>query len=152
MNLPKLLEYSTEEEYKTYYIENYCNASPINTYDGIPVMFYPETFEHAFYKRTQKSWKAPKDSFFIERGKRLDWIKFVLQDPSITPKKGYDKANGSYDNSRRVTFMNSENYLVVIYLNKKGEGKFITAYVVDNDKAAEKIRNSPNWEGTFKQK
>lgn len=42
--------------------------------------------------------------------------------------------------------MNEENYLVVIYINKKGEGKFITAYVVDNERAAEKIRNSPKWE------
>ncbi|MGG5255369.1 hypothetical protein ACQYAD_18240 [Neobacillus sp. SM06] len=43
--------------------------------------------------------------------------------------------------------MNEENYLVVIFINKKGEGKFKTAYLVDNEKAAEKIRNSPVWEG-----
>jgi len=146
MNLPKLLTYATEEEYKQHYIEHYCNSSPIMTFDEIPVMFYPERFEHAFYKRTKKSWKAKKDVFSKKRGERLDWIKYVLQDPNIIPRKGYDKAKNSYDNTRRVVFMNEENYLVVIYINKKGEGKFITAYVVDNDEAAGKIRNSPKWE------
>ena len=53
MNLPKLLTYETEEEYKQHYIEHYCNSSPIMTFDEIPVMFYPERFEHAFYKRTK---------------------------------------------------------------------------------------------------
>ncbi|MGB4438436.1 MAG: hypothetical protein WBJ13_04255 [Sedimentibacter sp.] len=146
MALPDLIEYTTEDEYKNYYIEHYCNASPIDTFDSIPVMFYPETFEHAFYKRTEKSWKAPKDSFSKERGERLDWIKCVLQDPTVTPRKGYDKATGSYDNTRRVTFINEQNYVVVIYINKKGTGKFVTAYIVDNEKTAEKIRNSPLWE------
>lgn len=146
MALPELLQYSTEEEYRQHYIEHYCNACPIDTFDGIPVMFYPDAFDHAFYKRSRKSWKAGKDSFSTERGERLDWIKHVLQDPNITPRKGYDKAKDTYDNTRRVTFMNEENYLVVIYINKKGEGKFVTAYIVDNETAAEKIRNSPVWE------
>ena len=146
MALPKLLTYSTEDEYKQHYLENYCKSCPINTFDGIPVMFYPETFEHAFYKRTNKSWKAKKDSFSKDRGERLDWIKIVLQDDSIIPKKGYDKATGSYDNTRRVTFMNSDNYLVVIYINDQNIGKFVSAYIVDNERAASLIRNSPNWE------
>lgn len=70
----------------------------------------------------------------------------MLQDPKIVPRKGYDKAKNSYDNTRRVTFLTEENYLVVIFINKKGKGKFVTAYLVDNDAAAEKIRNSPQWE------
>lgn len=146
MALPDLIQYSTEIEYKDHYLNNYCNADTIITHDGIPVKFYPETFEHAFYKRTRKSWKAPKDNFFRDRGEKMDWIKHVLQDPSITPKKGYDKGTGLYDNTRRVTFMNEENYLVVIYINDRGEGKFVTAYTVDNVIAADKIRNSPDWE------
>ena len=146
MALPDLIVYSTEEEYENHYIGNYCNASPIKTFDGIPVMFYPENFVHSFYNRTEKRWNAPKDKFSKERGERIDWIKCILQDPTIIPRKGYDKATNSYDNSRRVTFINDENYLVVIYINKRGIGKFITAYVIDNDSAAEKIRNSPLWE------
>ncbi len=46
--------------------------------------------------------------------------------------------------------MNEYNYLVVIYINKKGQAKFITAYVVDNEKAAEKIRNSQNGRVRYK--
>lgn len=146
MALPELLKYETEKEYKQHYIRTYCEASPIYTFDNIPVMFYEDQFDHTFYKRTHKSWTAEKDSFDIKRGKRMDWIKHVLQDPKIVPRKGYDKAKNSYDNTRRVTFLTEENYLVVIFINKKGKGKFVTAYLVDNDAAAEKIRNSPQWE------
>lgn len=146
MTLPALVQLATEEEYRQYYIENYCNKSPIYTYDQIPVTFYPEKFEHAFYKRTNKTWKAKKDQFFRSRGERIDWIKCILQDKSITPKKGYDKATGSYDNSRRVAFLSKDMYLVVIYINNKGEGSFVTAYEVDNQNAANKILNSPDWE------
>lgn len=146
MSLPDLLDLATEEEYKEYYVENYCNTCPIYTYDDIPVMFYPETFEHAFYKRTTQSWKARKDKFSKIRGERLNWIKHIIQDPNIKPRKGYDKAKNSYDNDRRVTFLNEQNYLVVIHINSKLEGKFVTAFLVDNERAAEKIRNSPEWE------
>lgn len=143
--LPPLLKLKNELEYKSHYIENYCNKE-IKTHDGIVVKFFEDTFEHAFYKRTKKTWKARKDIFSEERGERMDWIKYVLNDPTITPKKGYDKAKQSYDYTRRVAFLNSENYLVVIYINRNGEGKFVTAYLVDNEEAADKIRNSPNWE------
>lgn len=146
MALPELLQYETEEEYKQHYIKNYCEACPIYTFDNIPVMFYEDRFGHAFYKRTHKSWEAEKDTFSKERGERMDWIKQVLQDPTIIPRKGYDKAKNSYDNSRRVTLLTQENYLVVIFINKQGKGKFVTAYLVDNEEAAEKIRNSPLWE------
>ena len=146
MSLPALLHYTTEEEYKKHYIEHYCDKSPITSYDGIPVMFYTDRFEHAFYKRTSKSWKARKDRFCQPRGERMDWITYVLQDPTIKPKKGYDKDKDSYDETRRVAFLSEENYLVVIYINKNGQGKFITAYLVDDEETADKIRSSPDWE------
>lgn len=147
MSLPRLLRYDSEEKYRQHYIENYCQPCPIYTFDNIPVMFYEDVFTHAFYKRTHKSRDAEKDCFCNERGERMDWIKHVLQDPDITHRKGYVQKNQSYVNNRRVTFLTEENYLVVIMINKKGVGKFMTAYVVDNEKAAEKIRNSPKWEG-----
>lgn len=146
MTLPNLVSYATEVEYKKHYIDNYCNSSPIMTFDGIPVKFYEDRFEHAFYKRVEKKWKSPKDRFCRLRGERIDWIKHVLQDPTIEPKKGYDHAKQTYDNSRRITFMNSHNYIVVIMLDKKNQGKFLTAYLVDNEEAADKIRNSPKWD------
>jgi hypothetical protein len=146
MPLPKLVEYNTEAEYKAHYLSHYCNQNPIMTHDNIPVMFYPETFEHSFYKRSAKKWSAKKDIFSKERGERIDWIKHVLQDPTVMMKKGYDKARNNYDSTRRVTYMNQENFVVVIWVNdKKGTAKFVTAYLVDNPYAAEKIRNSPDW-------
>ena len=35
--------------------------------------------------------------------------------------------------------------VVVIYINAKGEGKFVTAYLVDNQDTANKIASSPVW-------
>jgi len=90
MALPKLLQFETEEEYKVHYIKNYCMTCPIYTFDNIPVMFHEDSFEHAFYKRTHKSWGAQKDIFSILRGERMDWIRHALQDSNIIPKKGYD--------------------------------------------------------------
>lgn len=145
MSLPALKNFSSEAECKQYYINNYCCAD-IKTFDGIVVKFYEDTFEHAFYTRTEKRWKAAKDHFATERGERIDWIKAVLEDPSIIPRKGYDKARRTYDNSRRVTFLAPNNYVVVIYINDKGEGKFVTAYVVDNVDTARKLSSAPLWE------
>ena len=145
MNLPPLRSFSDESECKQYYIDNYCNAN-IQTHDGITVKFFEDTFEHAFYTRTQKKWKAPKDRFAVDRGERIDWIKTVLEDPSIIHRKGYDKARRTYDNSRRVTFLSPQNYVVVIFINDKGVGKFVTAYIVDNNDTAEKLRSAPIWE------
>ncbi|WP_099467428.1 hypothetical protein [Konateibacter massiliensis] len=145
MNLPALLNYREEKEYKQYYIENYCKASPITTHDGIKVYFYPERFEHSFYKREVASWKAEKSIFDKSRGERMDWIRSVLESPLIIPKQGYDHAKNKYDNTRRVTFITEENYLVVISLDSKGKGRFVTAYIVDNEQAAEKIKCSPDW-------
>ncbi len=146
MNLPSLLYYDTEAEYKQHYIDNYCNLCPISTFDGVPVMFYEDQFAHAFYHRTHKSWKAKKDKFSTDRGERMEWIKHTLMNPHIIPKKGYDKEKNCYDNTRRVSFLSEENYLVVIYVNNRGVGKFVTAYLVDNELTAEKIRKSPRWE------
>lgn len=146
MNPPPLLKYEKEEAFKNHYIENYCNKSPITTFDGINVYFYPEKFEHSFYRRKEAKWKAEKNEFDVKRGERMDWIKYVLQDSTIKPKQGYDHARRRYDKKRRVAFLSQENYLVVISLDKEGKGKFVTAYLIDNDEAAMKIRTSPDWE------
>lgn len=145
MSLPELKQFDTEEEYKEYFIDNYCKCE-VKTHDGIVVKFYEDMFEHAFYTRTRKSWKAKKDHFAVERGERIDWIKHVLADPAIIPRKGYDKEKRTYDNTRRVTFLTPENYVVVINIIKPGEGKFVTAYLVDNSDTANKLSAAPVWE------
>ena len=57
-------------------------------WDGLPVKFYPEMFEHAFYKRTAKAWKAKKDSVNLDRYKRMPWINEVLHDPCNSASPG----------------------------------------------------------------
>lgn len=144
MSLPELKNFKTEDECKNYFIDNYCNCE-VKTHDGIVVKFYEDMFEHSFYTRTYKSWKAKKDHYSVERGERIDWIKYVLLDPTIIPRKGYDKAKGSHDNSRRVTFLTPENYVVVINIIKPKQGKFVTAYLVDNVDTANKLNAAPVW-------
>lgn len=144
MELPSLVHLETETDYFNHFVDMYCNAGPIITWDGLPVVFYPEMFTHAFYKRTSKSWKAKKDSFDIARGERIDWIKAVLEDASILPRAGYDKAKGTYDGSRRVTFLTPDNYLVVIR-EDGAKWRFVTAYLVDDSRTVGKILASPIW-------
>lgn len=144
MALSELLFLSSEAEYKAYFIKNYCNVSPIATFDGLPVMFYPDMFEHAFYKRTEARWKAPKDRMDLDRCQRMNWIKDVLNDDTIIPRQGYDKAHNRYDNNSRVAFLGPNDYIVVI--RKAGETwRFVTAYLVDNEWAKRKIMASPAW-------
>lgn len=144
MSLPALKSFADEVECKKYYIDNYCHKD-IHTYDGLKVKFHEDTFEHAFYIRTSKKWTAKKDHFSVERGERIDWIKHVLLDSSIIPRQGYDKARKKYDNSRRVAFLAPNNYVVIIMIDNKGEGRFVTAYLVDSDDVAKKIASSPVW-------
>lgn len=144
MLLPPLLILSSEAEYKQYFIDNYCNKCPIITFDGLPVMFYPDMFEHAFYRRTRPNWRAPKDSVDKSRCERMLWIKAILEDNTIIPRQGYDKARRRYDNTSRVAFLAPNNYLVVIR-NAGMSWRFVTAYLVDNQEAANKILASPVW-------
>ena len=145
MSLPALRHFSDEAECKKYFIENYCNAE-ISTHDGITVSFHADMFEHAFYIRAQKKWKSQKDHFSVDRGERIDWIKYVLNDPTIIPRQGYDKARKKSDNSRRVAFLTPNNYVVIIQLLGKKKARFVTAYLVDGPDVANKINSSPVWD------
>lgn len=75
MAIPDLLTLPSEADYKQYFVDNYCATSPLFTWDGLPVMFYPDMFEHAFYKRAAKQWRAPKSMVDWDRCKRMPWIK-----------------------------------------------------------------------------
>lgn len=148
MAVPSLLFLPTESDYRLYFIENFCNQSPIMTWDGLPVMFYPDMFEHAFYKRASKAWKAPKTSLDQDRCERMMWIKDVLSDSTIIPREGYDKDKNVHDRSRRVAFLSKENYLVVIR-DDNIRWRFVTAFIVDDAATAAKILSSPAWKATI---
>lgn len=144
MAIPDFLSLSTEAEYKQYFVDNYCVKSPLLTWDGLPVEFYPDMFEHAFYKRTAKAWKAKKDCVDFERCKRMPWINEVLQDSTIIPRQGYDKARGKNDNSRRIALVSREKYVVVIRSTGR-TWRFVTAYIIDNIDTYNKLMAAPKW-------
>ena len=144
MAIPNLLTLPTEADYKQYFIDNYCSPSPIATWDGLPVMFYPDMFEHAFYKRAAKQWHAAKSNVDFDRRQRMPWIKDVLADSTIVPRQGYDKATGKNDNSRRVALVSKERYVVVIRDDGK-RWRFVTAFLIDNDDTYNKLIAAPVW-------
>ena len=144
MSLPALRNFANESDCKKYFIDNYCNVQ-ISTHDGIIVKFHKDMFEHAFYVRSQKKWKSNKDHYSVDRGERIDWIKYVLNDSTIIPRQGYDKAKKGFDNSRRVAFLAPNNFVVVIQLIGKRRARFVTAYLVDSTDVANKIIASPIW-------
>ena len=81
--MANLLTYTTEQEFKTHFMDNFVAKSPIFTHDGIAVEFWESDFEHAFYDRSAKSWNAPKSTFSIQRAIRMDFIIDMLTDPTL---------------------------------------------------------------------
>lgn len=142
-----LLVLPSEDEYRKVFLDNYCEKSPLLTWDGLPVEFYPEMFDHAFYKRSYKSLKAKKDSLDVDRCQRIMWIKAVLNDPDIIPLVGYDSYRGQYDTGSRIALVSEERYVVVIR-NVGKKWRFVTAYLIDNEKTYKKILSSPHWATT----
>lgn len=142
MSLLPFVEYDTEDEYRRHYEEVYCRDR-IETFDGIKVKFSKSQFNHCFFESSNKD--QVKDTFSIERAKRIDWIKAALDTPHGEIRVGWSKKHRCYDKKRRVTIIMA-NYVVVIELLKKDDKKadFITAYVADNT-TIEKIRKGPEW-------
>ena len=64
-----ILHLKTQQEYKEYYIEEYCNK-PIYTFSEILVKFYKSQYEHAFFESANHQ-KRDKSIFSIERAKKI---------------------------------------------------------------------------------
>lgn len=138
-----LTHYDTIDEYRNHYINEYCNQK-IYTHDGIEVVFYEDVFDHAFFKSGNRRVKGDKSVFSTERAQRIHWIKKVLLDSSLTSYVGYDNKRKCYVNSRRVTILTPNNYVVVLNLRTSGKAKFITAYFCDDeDETINKIKGGP---------
>lgn len=141
----------SEAEYKDHFIKNYCREK-IYTHDHIRVKFSAECFSHAFFESSDRRLRN-KDIFSIERAKRMDWIKVVLQDVNAEMYIGWDSEKKDYDSKRRLSLI-VENYVVVIrFINdEKTEAKFVTAYPVSTKPTGgqlhstyDKIRSGPKW-------
>ena len=139
MPYPPLVTYAAEDEYRKHFERVYCRG-PVITFDGIPVRFRKQDFNHAFYESIQQN----DDTFSIKRAQRIDWIKTALEDSASERYVGWDKKRKRFDRSRRVALVMG-NYVVVIAISRKGKGRFITTFVADSEKTLKQIRNSLKW-------
>ena len=139
MPYPPLIHYETEAQYRSHFERVYC-LKEIVTFDGIAVRFKKNDFEHAFYESSS----TKDDTFSHGRAQRIDWIKAALEDPKSERYLGWDNKRKRYDRRRRVALVMG-NYVVVIGINSKGKGRFITAFVADSSRTVHMIRQNPAW-------
>lgn len=137
----EFLSLATESEYREYFIENYCNRRIYN-HLGILVRFYPDVFDHAFFRSSNRFCKD-KAIFCMERAKRMKWIKQALNDDTLYIYEGWDSKKKRYDNTNKVTLVTPDGYVVVLRMVREKQAKFITAYIIDDDDVEDKIKKSP---------
>ena len=139
MPYPSLARHKTEAQYRAHFERVYCSGA-IVTFDGIPVRFKKKDFDHAFYESTL----SKDDAFSRKRAQRIDWIKAALEDPKSERYLGWDNKRKRYDRRRRVALVTGD-YVVVIGISSKGNGRFITAFVADSGRTVQMIRQNPKW-------
>jgi hypothetical protein len=139
MDLPPLLILETEEEYREHYVRTLVNGPPVTTPDGVRVLFYESTFQHAFYGYSSR-WLETKDMFDRNRAQRMDWIRPVLTDQH---SECYVE-QVSVTRLHRLVLCPQGKYLVVTELLPRGQEKFITAFGCGPDKIA-RVRCMPRW-------
>ena len=138
MAFPDFVEYATEEEYREHYRRCYVNQNVIVTVDGIPVRFFAEVFDHAFYKASDRN-RSEKDTFAPERAKRIDWIRFAIEEGGRVEYFEWTDDRGC----ERRELLIGGSYLVVLQFRGKTRdwAKFVTAFPHDNP---DRIRHDPN--------
>lgn len=140
-SLPPLLNLPDEGAYRSYFVNTYCNT-PIITFDNIIVRFYPEIFDHAFY-RDSSPIANDKSVFALERAQKIDWIRTVLADPTAE----LYRRTMSNSKTRRIAVEPTTPYAVIIQIHSHNSAlaRFVTAYVVDSMTALKKMRSNPRW-------
>lgn len=142
MRYPPLVRYATEDEYRRHFYRKYCQGR-IATFDGILVRFSTKDFNHAFYE-SSTSIQPDKNKLSLPRAERIDWIEAALLDDTAKLKVGWDNKKKRLAKSRRVIVANG-NYVVIIQLLKRGNARFITAFLADNYRTLLQILNLPDW-------
>ena len=130
MSYPPFVTYKSEAEYRKHFEQDYCSGT-ISTFDGIQVRFRKSDFDHCFFE----SFLAKDDTFSIRRAERIDWIKAVLEDRSAKLYVGWDKKKKRLDKKRRVAIV-EDDYIVIVALTRKGNARFVTAFVSDPVRAS----------------
>ena len=142
MPYPPPVEYEGVEEYREHFVRVYCRG-PIATFDGIAVRFRKAMFHHAFLERSVRR-GGPKDTFSVDRARRIDWIAAALQDPGADLFVGWDSLHKRYTPDRRVALVKGD-YVVVISLVGAGRADFVTAFIADTPATLNRIRQGPRW-------
>ena len=145
MSVPEKIFYADIESYRRHFESNYC-AGPIVTFDGIPVHFRRNDFNHCMFESSMRN--GIKDTFSFTRAQRINWIKETLTNPEAELYFGYDKNKKQIRHDRRVSVV-FEDFVVIIGLKKENvagnyRGWFITAFQADN--SITKIKNMKKWE------
>ena len=140
--LPPLLHFQYISAYRSHFIRHYCNTQ-IKTFDKIVVRFFPENFNHAFYRDSSPMAKD-KSNFDTDRAQRVDWIKAVLADPNV---EIYQRVMQNAK-IRRIALEPTIPYVVIIQIDTRNSffAKFVTAYVVSSQSVLGKIRSNPRLE------
>jgi hypothetical protein len=136
-----LLKLADEAAYKLHFEKLYCTG-PVTTHDGIAVRFRKSDFAHSFFESTHRD--QVKDAFSPQRAERMEWIAVALQDAAADCFVGWDTKIKAHRKDRRVTLV-CGNYVVVIAILSRTEGRFITAYVADSPNTLKRIKASPKW-------
>jgi hypothetical protein len=141
MPLLPLLVLPDDRNYRAHFEAQYCRA-PVLTFDGIAVQFFPEMFDHAFYRDSSPT-AQDKAVFDLQRAQRMDWIRAVLADPSV---ELYRRVMPN-SKVRRIALESTTLYTVIIQMDPRSSSRarFITAYVVDSASALAKMRANPRW-------
>ena len=143
MGLPPLLKLPGEVQYREHFRQHYVGGrNVVTTADGMDVHFHESSFDHAFYTTFQRG-SGLKDLFAIERAERMDWLRAVLQAPSV-PSHRDTRTKGKL---RRVFLEASVSYVVVVQADRKRPSRayFVTAYVADRPGTVPKIQQMPRW-------
>lgn len=138
MPYPPLVNYGTEQEYRSHFERVYCQGT-ISTFDGIEVRFRRRMFDHCFFE----SVVTKDDTFSPRRAERIDWIVATLQDASAELRVGWDNQKKIPAKNRRVAIVKGI-YVVVIRLKGNGKAEFVTAFVA-GQRAINLIKTNPLW-------
>jgi len=139
---PPLVQYATEQEYRSHFERVYCGCGVLLCFGGIAVRFEKSDFDHCFFESSSRD--GVKDQFSPRRAERVDWIKAALQDGQADLFVGWDSKKRRYDYGRRVTLV-MRNYVVVIRLTGPQKARFVTAFVADSQRTLNRIKGSPRW-------
>lgn len=147
MTFPAFVIYKTALEYKEHFKSVYCR-NDIYTFDEIRVYFKEDKFNHSFYESPTRDGRK-SSQISLDRAKRIDWIKYVLENSGASLYQGWNKDAKRHEPDRRVSLV-LDSYVVVIELSFKLDGtlkaNFVTAYLLVGSETIKKIKSGPIWD------